>query len=456
MDYTDKMDRVCSYLRLIERTRLLCNTTDELGMLVGFSVTNRNSLARKGGNSLFMKEAIFHQLCHVAEEQTGMDLQQIVEAYEDVDNFIERYNNLLHVDDFLAQVVDIFFGSGVVPDNMAFVKRRLKDRHVSLLLLILTGGLPRLSAKNGDVSNIEQDYCRTFSTLRKICKDIILEELPAIAMMETEAKAHPCKRNRLHLIYVTYYILNAYGAISTQQRLCLTNRELFNNRIVPPEVDGIWTENDSFTAFWYFKELSNGYNLYHYFLRNDQRTLAYTKYFISFYETDGKTEAIVMHPKVIHYIVKGQAIPKMFIAYLVYDYKKGEIVFAPRSTDSEWFNLRRLRRSSHAKYFQEQIDDETKDVVNECPDTDYTFKLCLAALTPEHIYIDCPKGGFYKIPKSLNDVLYDIQFEDYAGVVSFNDSLYIAFDDKNIYYNVTTEEKMREAGIEHTDTIVVE
>ena len=64
-------------------------------------------------------------------------------------------------------------------------------------------------------------------------------------------------------------------------------------------------------------------------------------------------------------------------------------------------------------------------------------------------------GGFYKIPKSLNNVLYDVRFDDSAGVISFKESTYIVFDEKNIYLDVTTEEKMREAGVERTDSIVV-
>ncbi len=58
MDDMDKMEQVCGYLRMIERTRLLRNTTEELERLVGFSVGSGNGLARKGGKSLFMKDAI--------------------------------------------------------------------------------------------------------------------------------------------------------------------------------------------------------------------------------------------------------------------------------------------------------------------------------------------------------------------------------------------------------------
>ena len=91
--------------------------------------------------------------------------------------------------------------------------------------------------------------------------------------------------------------------------------------------------------------------------------------------------------------------------------------------------------------------------INECSDADYIFDCCLAALTPSHIFMDCSQGGYYKIPKSLNDVLYDVQFGDNVGVITFEGSTYVAFDDKSLYYDVTTEEKMRDSGIEVVDAI---
>ena len=42
---SDKMERVCGYLRLIERTRLLKNTSEELEQLVGFSIYSANILS---------------------------------------------------------------------------------------------------------------------------------------------------------------------------------------------------------------------------------------------------------------------------------------------------------------------------------------------------------------------------------------------------------------------------
>ena len=84
MDKEHKRMQVEGWLKLIDRTRLFCNTADELEKLVGFSVSNRNSLARKGGNSLFMKEAIFHQLGYICHELT--------EFYRTLQHQISRRN----------------------------------------------------------------------------------------------------------------------------------------------------------------------------------------------------------------------------------------------------------------------------------------------------------------------------------------------------------------------------
>jgi hypothetical protein len=453
MDKEHKRMQVEGWLKLIDRTRLFCNTADELEKLVGFSVSNRNSLARKGGNSLFMKEAIFHQLGYICHELTGMDLQELVEAYEDVDNFIDRYANLLRPDDVLPSIVDMFYGSGAVPGDLAFVKKRLDEPHIPILFLMLTGGLPRLSAKNGDVTTIKEDYRRSFTLLRESCKNVPMQELPAISIMESEAKAHPTKKNRLHLIHIVSFILNAYGAVSTQQRLSLTNRELGWRRF-DPELDGIWTEDDSFTAFWCFEEVNNGYHLYHYKLMNEQRELSYTRYFISFYQDDNDSiEAVVVHPRSIRYIIGGQPIPNILFAYFNCQVSDEEIALTSKDDSSEWFGLRHLIRSSHAKYFQKILSDDGRTKINECSDADYNFDCCLAALTPSHIFMDCSQGGYYKIPKSLNDVLYDVQFGDNVGVITFEGSTYIAFDDKSLYYDVTTGEKMRDSGIEVVDAI---
>lgn len=440
------------WLKLIDRTRLFCNTADDLERLVGFSVSNRNSLSRKGGKSLFMKEAIFHQLGYICNEQTGLDLQTIVDTYEDVENFIERYNIRLRGETLLPQVIDYFFGSGQLSDEFDFIGKRLEDKHIAILLLMLTGCLPRLSAKNGDVTNIDADYRRTFALLRDLCKDLPLQELPAIAMMEEETRRNPKKKSRLHLIYVTNQILSAYSAISTQNRLSFTNRELLNKRVMP-DISGIWTENDSFTSFWYFEKVTNGYSMYRYELKNDHRELRYTKFFISFYQLSDDIEAIIVHPQAIRAMLSSQPIPTDLFSYQKFEIANNTMTFVIEGERKEWFGVSRLIRSAHENFFKSLLDNNDKIRVNQYAADDYDFSMLLAALTNEHIYIKHGEGLYYKIPKSLNDVLYDVQFGDNVGLITFATETYVAFDDKNLYYDVSSEEKMAQNGIQLVTSI---
>ena len=57
-------------------------------------------------------------------------------------------------------------------------------------------------------------------------------------------------------------------------------------------------------------------------------------------------------------------------------------------------------------------------------------------------------------PKSLNDVLYDVQFGDNVGLVTFGRETYVAIDDKNLYYDVSSEEKMKQHGIQIVSEII--
>lgn len=225
-------------------------------------------------------------------------------------------------------------------------------------------------------------------------------------------------------------------------------------RIVDPEIDGIWTEDDSLTAFWYFNELFNGYYIYHYTLRNEQQELTYTKYFMQFYLNDeDDIDAMIMHPRSTQYILNSQPIPNIFLDYQTCGLDTDEITFKPKGESKEWFNVSRLTRSSHAKYFQSLLDDKNKVKINENSDSEYDFCYCLEAITLDNIYIPCDNGGYYKIPKSLNDVLEDVQFGDNVGLVKFEKSTFVAFDNKSLYYDVTTKEKMKANGIEVVKTI---
>ncbi len=467
MDGSDKMERVCGYLRLIERTRLLKNTTEELEQLVGFSIGSGNGLARKGGKSLFIKDAIFRELAHIAKQDTDLDLQEVLDAYIGADHICERMGNVANPALFCQHLVWYFYSDAEATDDIASIINKVEQEQLPLLVLMVLKLLPRLSAKGGDVRDIHQDYRRLFSWLSEtVNKDIMMQKLPLLTQVEDEVRRNPDIMCRIHLISTANQILNSYGAVSTRERISMSNKELLEN-LFDPEVNGIWTENELSTVFWQFEGIANGYHLYRYHADTTRKSLAFTKYFMKFFHLGNDIMALVIHPQAIRYLVSGKPMPNNLFAYLDCQMKvdKGKadnfITFSPQSADGQWFALKQLRRSEKEEFFQNLLDDERYEKTDSHANDDYDFTISLAAITSDYIYIRKDESTYYRIPKSLNGLLEEVGFNSNAGVMSFKNTAdgepatYIAFDDFNLYYNISTLELMAEHQIEVVDSISV-
>ena len=468
MNNEGKMGRVCGYLRMIERTRLLRNTTEELERLVGFSVGSGNGLARKGGKSLFMKDAIFRELAHIAKQETDLDLQEVLDAYIGADRIRERMGNVANPALFCQHLVWHFYSDAEATDDIAPIIDKVEAEQLPILVLLVLKLLPRLSAKGGDVRDIRQDYHRLFSWLSEtVNKGIMMQKLPLLTQLEDEIRHDPDIMCRLHLISTANQILNSFGALSTRERISISNKELLENQF-DPEVDGIWTENEFSTVFWRFEGIANGYHLYRYQADCSRKSLVFTKYFMKFFHLGNDIMVLVIHPYAIRYIVSGKKIPNNLFAYLDCHIKAdcegnsdAVITFIPQSADGQWFTLRQLRRSEKEDFFQSLLDSGQYEKTDSHARDDYDFTISLAAITSDHIYISKDETTYYKIPKSLNGLLEEVGFNSNAGVMSFKDTAdgepatYIAFDDFNLYYDISTKELMAEHQIEVVDSISV-
>ena len=466
MDDADKMERVCGCLRMIERTRLLRNTTEELEQLVGFSLGSGNSLARKGGKSLFVKDAIFRELAHIVRQQTEVDLQEVLDAYIGADRICERLGSVANPALFCQHLVWHFYADAEITDDIAAIINKVKAEHLPILVLLVLKLLPRLSAKGGDVKDICRDYRRLFRWLSEtVNKDIMMQRLPLLSQIEDEARRSPDILCRIHLISTASQILNSFGALSTRERISTSNKELLENQFAP-EVDGIWTENELSTVFWQFENIANGYHLFRYQADSTRKSLVFTKYFMKFFHLGDDIMALVIHPHAIRYLVSGKKLPNSLFAYLDCRMKadgKGKaynsISFSPLSADGQWFALRKLRRSEEEAFFQNLMDDERYEKTDSHANDDYHFTISLAAITSNHIYIGKDETTYYKVPKSLHRLLDEVGFNSNAGVMSFKNTsdggpvTYIAFDDFNLYFDVSTSELMAEHQIEVVDKI---
>jgi hypothetical protein len=57
------------------------------------------------------------------------------------------------------------------------------------------------------------------------------------------------------------------------------------------------------------------------------------------------------------------------------------------------------------------------------------------------------------VPKNLNECLESITINDDAGIIQFENKTYLAFDTCNLYYDVSTPQKLADLGIEIVDSI---
>lgn len=441
------MQRAEEYLRIIERTRLLYNTSAELGEVVGFSIGSGNGLARKGGRSAFMKDAILRELIYMTEERTGLDLERVLEAYVEADDIMQAHKRVLRGKDVCRQLIRHFYAEEAVAEKLVAVTEKLRRRDIPLLVLMLEGALPALSAKGGDVESIAEDYHRVFLLLKGIvCTDIHLRSLPMLTEMETWANKNPEDLCRIDLIDCVFIILEAYGGISTPANLSLTSLKLQSQRFIP-DLDGIWTEDEESTVFWQFEAISNGHYLRRYTLNSERRELTYTEYSFQCLDEGDSILAVVMHPHIVHCIVHQITVPNELCAYLDMTINEGSLTFEPVSVDSQWLRLKSLKKSEREDFFLKILEDPRYSKVNMCSEDEYTFTQALAAITEDALFIETDDEKYLRVPKDLHPQLEDVQFNEDVGIIKLQDATFVAFDTRLLYFEVTSDEQRRQLGI---------
>ena len=447
---------VNEYLRIIERTRLLCNSSDELGKLVGFSIGSGNGLVRMGGKSPFLKDAIFRELAYLVEEKYGLDLQKVLDSYIEADQIIDKYGAILKRKSVPYSLIRYFYGDEDMTDDISIIAGKLEGKHIPIIILMILGALPRISSKGGDVKDIEKSYKKAFKLLHEtVSTNTPFKVLPALIQMEDEQRRDPSVMKRIHLIYSFNTVLNAYGSLSTRMRLVQSNKEL-EDTIVFPDIEGIWVEDDASTVFWWFERIANGYNLRRYLLNEERKELRFTEFFMRFYDSPDSSWAAILHPKAIEFLLSGKPTPNQYISYVIFDLADDQLSFEPLLEEGRWFSVRELKRGKHADYLEKILSNDRYAKIDECLDYSYEFTILLSAITNYHVYIDAPDGNYYKVPKSLNECLESITINDDAGVIRFGNKTYLAFDSCNLYYDISTPQKLADLGIEIVDSVTTQ
>ncbi len=452
MEYnTEKTD---NYLRIIERTRLLCNSTNELSELVGSSIESGNGLHRKGGKSPFMKDAVFRELAYLTKEKVYLDLEEVIETYQESCIFYKKMKGIRNRKKLCQNMVLHFFGDQEYPDSFPYLDNEISERHIPLLILVILEVLPCINEKKGDVKDINCDYNIVLEFLKEtVSSNIPMQVLPAIGRMEDEIIKHPEIKSRIHLIYLTNYVLCSYGALSNKERISQTIKEL---EPICLNIEGIWETNSNNTEFWVWEEIANGYNLYKYSYNSSKNELLYIKYFTKFYNGEDGIWAIIIHPKSIRYIISNKPIPNKYFSYYHVMIKDDVFSFIPFTENDKCINIFNLKKCKNQNYWNKMLKNSKVEKNNIFLNESYTFELGLAAITENYIYIN-KETGLYQIPKKINSILDRTNFGDNIGIIRFNNGKqfksYIAFDDYSLYFDISTPEKQRKNEIESVDYI---
>lgn len=457
-----KEEQVREYLRTIEKTRLLFNSLEELQGFVGY--TKSNSLEDKGGN-LFAKEAILHKLVNYAHDESynELNLLTVIDAYREATLMLEDKNIIkkMHQDDVACRnLINFFYAQEPATKDIKNIVKIAKQKHVPLLVLMMLSALPHYGHARGDLKDIGKHYKQVYELLDKVFKNRLpTQQMPLFAEIkndfENDIINSPASLTRWRLIYETSGLLEEFGRASTPENLKKTINEAYN-MMVFPEIEGCWCDVDDEDSYWCFEHIINGFQLIHACLDNYIKQIKYTKYYIQFFSSceDETIMAVVEHPHSIRYEIQRKPVPEEYYAYFEFTRKEDSLIFDSWFPSEQWMPLKKLTPRNFDQDQLESLINSGYQVIYESEEDDYEIDTStIAAITKEYIYFSAGRQQYYKIPKSRNKVLHDININSYAGIMHFDGKTYIAFSDCQLYYDVSTEEQMASAGIELVDSI---
>lgn len=368
---------------------------------------------------------LFRELAFIAKDQYELNLEEVIDTYIETDELANRYRALFRSKDICEQVIRHFYTDDKTEESIRILTEKMKHRHVPIFILMQQGLLPRLKAKGGDIKNISECYKKLFALLTPIVNhNTGFEHLPLFPTIEKDVRDNPQQQNRLHLIHITQTILQTYGNVAVRANMLTLNQEFTNGQIELP-IEGIWTEDEANTVFWYIESIINGYYLYQFTVSYDRKIITYTKYSMRLHNGGDDIIALIIHPQMFRYALERKPIPNRSFSHLVCSYDKDFLTFTPMNDEGMWFQLRKLKRSSEENKVMRMLEDDSYLKINKFPKDDYQFTVSLSAITSDYLYIKSEKGSYYRVPKSLDNSLYLVDFSFSVGIVSYADVQYI-------------------------------
>ena len=439
-------------LNAVFRLRLLYNTGEELWKHIGKSGGGNNSFGRVGGKDAFLRKAVYHELEREWNEEMGISLDRLIEAYGLAERLMERYKPLLgDVEDrdvrteCCEQIINVCVFDDEITDKQDAKMRELllrlqeEDTYcLAVLLLMLLGVLPSsFDTRQGDAKEMKGKYEQVYNFFLRVChRNILFVQTPRMTLFHKALKESEEKLTRIRLVKFTADVLCNLSILVSAEQIAENGRCVQWDQLYP-DLDGYWLSeqhSEQCPDYWQVEELATSYLFSHYFQKEGEAGKLHQQEFtVSFY-SNGEDYACVQHPRSVLQWLNNDKLSKDDITYPHFVFWGGEkptkIAFESFMMDVSWFRPIQLTR---AKDDWVAPTEKGMEVVNDFAAYSYTFYQELEAITPDFISVKDENGKSYRVSVSEHEELRNCTLNDAIGIITWAGKRYIAFDHLMLY-----------------------
>lgn len=455
-------------LKTIENLRLLYNTKEELHNFVGINPNNNNSLARKGGNDQFLKRAIYHELAFEALERTGMQIDEVLDDYEEINSLFDchlkknkskaQYEFNVKICETLCEVFAYNKPMANIeePEIQEICKKAFDEEDnttktdIAMLILLLLGIIPR-KGQNGDVKDIVGDCGKLYNFFLKLPYEeerMLIKEPPRLDLLKQIIENKDENVCRLDLIRLCREVIFNLKTISSSEDFKDVTKWMEDNMLYP-QMDGYWLADNHKAGdgdAWLIEERCNAYVFTHFSKDKKKESFAASIYF----EADS-LKMYISHPKNIKELIEKKQFNREYMMYLSIDMDNidtpDQITISPFMLKKNWFNINKLRRVTDEGEI-EYLKSTTANYTDKFADDDYSFTISAAAITHRYVYVeDNERECTYKVPVELYPKIEGCNIDDIIGIIKLKDKRYIGFQNLNLYIDVTSKKDCDESEI---------
>ena len=450
---TDTKDEtIKAKLNAVYRLRLLYNSGEELWKHIGKAGSGNNSFGRVGGKDAFLRKAVYHELEREWEDEMGISLDRLIDAYGLAERLIERYKPLLgDVEDrdvrteCCEQIVNVCVFDDEITERKGTKKRELllrlqeEDTYcLAVLLLMLLGVLPSsFDTRQGDAKEMKGKYELVYNFFLRVChRNILFVQTPRMTLFHKALKDSEENLTRIRLVKFTADVLCNLSILASAEQIAENGRRVQWDQLYP-DLDGYWLSeqhSEHKPDYWQVEELATSYLFCHYFQKEGEAGKLHQQEFtVSFY-SNGENYACVQHPRSVLQWLNNDKLSKDDITYPHFVFggreKPMKIAFESFMMDVSWFRSMQLTRAKDD--WNPPIEKGMK-VVNDFEAYSYTFYQELEAITPDFISVKDENGKSYKVSVSEHEELRNCTLNDAIGIITWADKRYIAFDHLMLY-----------------------